>query len=88
MKLALAEEAYQKQYLSEKGIQWRHFYGPDGPRPPPKLHMWPADRVGQIHKITSTHGFWFKILFYFNNFITSALGSVTELNTIAKVICH
>ena len=28
------------------------------PRDPPILHMWPADKVGQIHKIKSNEYYW------------------------------
>lgn len=56
--LANAEEAFQQQYLKEKGIQYRHYFGPDGPRAPPTLYMWPADYVGQKHRVDSTNGFW------------------------------
>lgn len=42
-----------------KGIAWRHYYGPNGPRPPPVLHMWAADAIGDTHKIISTEGFWY-----------------------------
>ena len=38
--------------------RWRHYFGPDGPRPPPVLNMWPADEIGQVHEINSTNGYW------------------------------
>lgn len=46
------EELFMAQYLLEHGIHWRHHYGKDGPRPPPSLHMWPTDAIGQTHKVT------------------------------------
>eukprot|EP01034_Spumella_vulgaris_P031088 gene31088-38420_t len=52
------EEAFMDEYLARTGLQWRHYYGPDGPRPPPVLHMWPADRVGDVHTVTSGEGQW------------------------------
>lgn len=56
--LAIAEEVYQNQYLQKNGIQYRHYFGPNGPRAPPLLHMWPANHVGQVHQVESSHGFW------------------------------
>ena len=44
--------------LNYTGLLWRHFYGPEGPRAPPVLHMWPADKLGDIHKVTSNVGIW------------------------------
>ncbi len=52
------EVEFNQKYLLEKGIPWRHYYGPDGPRPPPVLFMWPAKRIGDVHAVTSSHGFW------------------------------
>ena len=40
------------------GIAWRHFFGPNGPRPPPVLHMWPTKEVGAVHQVDSLNGFW------------------------------
>ena len=56
--LALREAAFQAEYLNRTGIQWRHYFGPNGPRDPPKLFMWPADKVGQVHKVVARHGYW------------------------------
>ena len=52
------ETAFMAEYLNRTGIQWRHYYGPNGPRPPPSLFMWPASHVGQVHAVTSTEGYW------------------------------
>jgi hypothetical protein len=49
---------FMAEYLNRTGIQWRHYYGPNGPRPPPSLHMWPASHVGQVHSVTSKEGYW------------------------------
>lgn len=56
--LAAKEQAFMKEYEKKNGILWRHYYGPDGPRPPPTLFMWPAEEIGQIHKVTSHEGKW------------------------------
>jgi hypothetical protein len=58
VKIALDEEAYQEEYLQRTGIQYRHYFGRTGPRPPPSLHMWPATEVGQVHRVNSSHGYW------------------------------
>jgi len=52
------EKAFTKSYRERTGLHWRHYYGPDGPRPPPKLHMWDAQAVGQVHRVMSTEGHW------------------------------
>eukprot|EP01034_Spumella_vulgaris_P042262 gene42262-52399_t len=52
------ELKFGAEYLARTGLQWRHYYGPDGPRPPPVLHMWPAHEIGEIHGVTSRHGKW------------------------------
>ena len=56
--LTQSELEFSREYKERTGIHWRHFYGPDGPRPPPVLHMWPASHIGQTHKVNSTEGFW------------------------------
>lgn len=33
------EEAFGREYLKRTGIKWRHYFGDDGPRPPPVLNM-------------------------------------------------
>lgn len=53
------EEAFMAEYEARTGRQWRHYFGPDGPRGPPIHHMHPAEYVGQVHNLTSTEGFWF-----------------------------
>jgi len=52
------EEEFMAQYLKRTGIQWRHFFGPNGPRAPPSLFMWPASHTGQVHTVTSSEGYW------------------------------
>jgi hypothetical protein len=53
------EMAFMAEYLNRTGIQWRHYYGPNGPRPPPAQFMWPAAHIGQVHSVTSNEGFWY-----------------------------
>lgn len=45
-------------YYNRTGRLWKHYYGPEGPRPPPKLFMWPAKQVGEVHRVISNHSFW------------------------------
>ena len=45
------ELAFDKEYLKQNGRHWVSFY----PRPPPVLHMWDADYIGQVHTITTRH---------------------------------
>jgi hypothetical protein len=52
------EHAFMDEYFARTGIHWRHFYGPEGPRPPPILYMHPAERVGDVHATSSSHGYW------------------------------
>lgn len=52
------EEAFNNKYYNRTGTRWRHFYGDDGPRPPPTLYMWPAPQIGTVHAVTSRNGFW------------------------------
>jgi len=52
------EEQFMAEYLNRTGIHWRHYYGPEGPRPPPVLYMWPSKQVGTVHKATSPEGYW------------------------------
>ena len=52
------ELAFHEEYYKQTGIHWRHYYGPDGPRPPPSLFMWPAEKIGQVHKVNSPEGYW------------------------------
>ena len=52
------EREFTKLYFQQKGLHWRHFYGPQGARPPPVLHMWGAEEVGQVHRVTSKEGHW------------------------------
>lgn len=52
------EVEFIREYTAKNGFPWRHYYGPNGPRPPPIHFMWPATKVGQVHSVTSNHGFW------------------------------
>lgn len=52
------EEQFMREYYAQHGVQWRHYFGPAGPRQPPSLYMWPADRVGDVHTVTSYEGQW------------------------------
>jgi hypothetical protein len=42
---------FDRGYMNRTGRHWVSFY----PRDPPKLHMWDADFVGQVHTITTRH---------------------------------
>jgi hypothetical protein len=57
------EQAFMQEYLQRTGLQWRHFYGPNGPRGPPSLFMWPAAHIGQTHSVTSSEGYWCESVF-------------------------
>ena len=52
------ERMFAKAYRERTGIHWRHYFGADGPRPPPTLHMWGAKSIGQVHSVQSTSGHW------------------------------
>ncbi len=52
------ELAFDEEYLNRTGLHWRHYFGPDGPRGPPTLFMWPAPEVGHVHKIAASEGHW------------------------------
>jgi hypothetical protein len=52
------ELKYCAEYLKKTGIHWRHYFGPTGPRPPPSLYMWPADKIGQVHSVISSEGIY------------------------------
>lgn len=55
----IKEEEYDKEYMAKNdGLRWRHYFGPNGPRPPPTLNMWPADHIGNIHEVNSSNGYW------------------------------
>lgn len=53
-----AELVYNQDYLDRTGIPWRHYYGPNGPRPPPVMFMWPANQIGDVHRVSSSQGYW------------------------------
>ena len=52
------EKEFSAAYRKRTGIHWRHYFGPSGPRAPPVLYMWDAKAVGQVHRVTSEHGYW------------------------------
>ena len=52
------ELQFNGEYLQRTGVHWRANYGETGPRPPPVLHMWSAEDVGQTHRVVSKNGFW------------------------------
>lgn len=52
------EETFRAEYTNRTGLQWIHYFGPEGPRGPPIHHMWPANEIGQIHQVASTEGYW------------------------------
>lgn len=52
------EIKFSEEYLKQNGLQWRHYFGPEGPRPPSIHHMWPADYIGQKHKVYSDDNDW------------------------------
>jgi len=56
--LAHKEVDFINQHKNRTGRYWRSFYGEAGPRPPPMLYMWPADEVGQVHRVVSNHSMW------------------------------
>lgn len=56
--VSLKAHNFMQDYQEKNGLEWRHYYGPNGPRPPPVLHMWPADYVGQVHSVVSQQGYW------------------------------
>jgi len=58
LSLANREQQFMAEYFNRTGIQWRHYFGPDGPRPPPTHFMWPAKAVGDVHRIYSSQGYW------------------------------
>ena len=57
-KLADKEKKFNEQYKKNTGIDWKHYYGPNGPRAPPVLYMHAADYIGQTHTVTSSEGYW------------------------------
>lgn len=57
-KLHQKEEAFMLDYYERTGILWRHYYGPNGPRAPPILYMWPAEEIGQTHHVQSFASYW------------------------------
>lgn len=56
--LARREAEFNEEYKARTGIDWKHYYGPNGPRKPPVLYMHPADFIGQTHTVTSSEGHW------------------------------
>ena len=58
LQLADKEQAFAAEYFKRTGVRWIHYYGPNGPRAPPVLYMWPAKAVGDVHRIVSKEGYW------------------------------
>ena len=52
------EESFASEYFARTGLKWRHYFGDDGPRPPPVLSMLPGDVVGQVHAVTTPQAYW------------------------------
>eukprot|EP01083_Nonionella_stella_P100028 281637_1 len=52
--LAIERREFLTKYYNETGIQWKHQY----PRPPPILHFYPTDYIGQIHRVTSQYSYY------------------------------
>jgi prolyl 4-hydroxylase len=52
------EKKFGEEYLKRTGNIWRHYFGPNGPRSPPVLYMWPANEIGQIHTVSTYNGKW------------------------------
>lgn len=51
------ELKFLEEYKNRTGIDWLHYYGPNGPRSPPILYMHPADYIGQEIFTTTREGF-------------------------------
>ena len=49
---------FNDEYYKRNGMMWRHFYGTNGPRPPPSLYQKKKKKIGQVHRVTSTEGYW------------------------------
>ena len=54
----MARQVWMSEYEGRAGRPWIAHYGAKGPRPPPRHHIWPADRVGAVHTVVSPHGYW------------------------------
>ena len=52
------EAEFQRSYRRATGLEYKHFFGPAGPRAPPRLFMFPAEFVGQVHRVTSPERHW------------------------------
>mmetsp|Transcript_17097 Transcript_17097/g.28558 ORF Transcript_17097/g.28558 Transcript_17097/m.28558 type:complete len:555 (+) Transcript_17097:56-1720(+) len=54
-----AEVDFGSNYLMRTGVPWLHHFGlRTGPRHPPSLYMWPAQRLGQTHSVTTPEVYW------------------------------
>jgi len=51
---AVEESIFMQEFFNRTGSPFLGFY----PRPKPVLHMWRAERPGDIHKVKSTKGFY------------------------------
>jgi hypothetical protein len=50
----LEEQAFMKKYYDEHNTPWLAYY----PREVPRLPIWPADYIGQTHRVVSHQGFF------------------------------
>jgi hypothetical protein len=53
------EMKFNDDYFKRNGILWWHYYGHEGPRPPPVLYHHTAPEVGYRHNVHSSEGKWF-----------------------------
>lgn len=58
IKIAQKERKFAAKYFNRTGIPWMHYFGPNGPRPPPIHFMWPTKTIGDVHQIVSAQGYW------------------------------
>ena len=58
LEMSQKEIEHNAKYKARVGFPWRHHFGPEGPRPPPVLYMWPAKQIGDVHQVLSTQGYW------------------------------
>ena len=59
IKVTEAEVEFSKEYMEKSGYFWNHYFDENGPRKPPKMHLYAADYVGQKHFVTSAAGLWY-----------------------------
>lgn len=56
--LTRKEEKFMDEYYKRTGLHYRHYFGPNGPRPPPAEWFWPASSIGAVHTVSTTAGYW------------------------------